>query len=409
MFKKKFSKVFGLISLAIIMLLFVYKLPMLAEANKLLETRDSLKFDYTLRGNLTYEHPKPVEKIVVVPITTQDQLLQENFKQWIDLLYYFSITRYKLPDIPFNYIIDPNGTLYDFTTIGLSGAKDYYYIETKNGEAVIAIGVLITNNKLSQVSGTALSNLISQLSYQWGVKKDFCYPASMSYETTKTLSKLQFTKKTQSDLDKEILHYIDQATFSNTRHIDYNLKILDVTYPEQLKGGTVGKVSFKIQNLSEYPFFINKEYLYVSSASKGHSVFAVNGVWDSFTKPTHLEKTLIKSGGVLPVEFQIRAPFIPGDYSEVFYLVWENGEKIDGTEFTVKIKIEKSEEKLVKIKKTETGYLNVRDCPRVTCKKVGEVASGSILKLLKQKDNWYQIQYQEEKSGWVYGKYVSKL
>ena len=396
-------------SLLVIMLLAFYKLPTLADVNKHSETRDTLKFDYTLRGNLTYEHPKPVEKIVIVPITTHDALLQSNVKQWVDLLYYYSITRYKLPDIPFNYIIDPNGQLYDFTTIGLSGAKDYYYVETKNGEAVIVIGVLVTNNEVSEDAGKELSKLISKLSYRWGITKEFCYPASMSYEATKTLSKLKFSKKTQSKLDKEIQQYIDQATFSDAMHIDYNLKIADITYPKKLKGGALGKVSFKIQNLSEYPFFINKEYLYVSSASKGHSVFAVNGVWDSFTKPTHLEKTLIKSGSALPVEFQIRAPFIPGDYSEVFYLVWENGEKIAGSEFTVKIKVEKSDEKLVKIKKTETGYLNVRSCPRVTCKKVGEVASGSILKLLKRKDNWYQIQYQEDKSGWVYGKYVSKL
>lgn len=49
--------------------------------------------------------------------------------------------------------------------------------------------------------------------------------------------------------------------------------------------------------------------------------------------------------------------------------------------------------------------LNVRKKADLTASKVGTVSKGQVFKVLKQEHNWVQIQFNEDKTGWVYSFY----
>jgi len=67
----------------------------------------------------------------------------------------------------------------------------------------------------------------------------------------------------------------------------------------------------------------------------------------------------------------------------------------------------------IKIKDTETGFLNVREQPGSGSKDVGDVFPGDKFTIIDTKDfggvTWYQIKYDGTNLGWVSGKYAEKV
>lgn len=63
----------------------------------------------------------------------------------------------------------------------------------------------------------------------------------------------------------------------------------------------------------------------------------------------------------------------------------------------------------VKIKQTGMGYLNIRNGPGTSYQKIGEALTGQEYFVLEQKDDWFQIELDQETTGWVYSVYVDKL
>lgn len=63
----------------------------------------------------------------------------------------------------------------------------------------------------------------------------------------------------------------------------------------------------------------------------------------------------------------------------------------------------------VKIKPTGLGYLNVREGPGTNYSKIGQAPAGQEYDLIDEQDDWYQIQFDERTTGWVYSIYVEKL
>lgn len=66
------------------------------------------------------------------------------------------------------------------------------------------------------------------------------------------------------------------------------------------------------------------------------------------------------------------------------------------------------EKKMIKIKDTPTGWLNVRDGPGLSYAQVKRINPGEIYELLDEKFGWYQIQLDEKTTGWITSVYASK-
>ena len=62
----------------------------------------------------------------------------------------------------------------------------------------------------------------------------------------------------------------------------------------------------------------------------------------------------------------------------------------------------------VEIKDTPTGWLRVRTEPSTTATESAKVNPGERYPLLDESGGWYKIQYQEDKEGWISGRYAEK-
>lgn len=68
----------------------------------------------------------------------------------------------------------------------------------------------------------------------------------------------------------------------------------------------------------------------------------------------------------------------------------------------------KTEKVTILIKDTPTGFLRVREDASITATEEAQVKPGEKYELLEEKNNWYKIEYEEGKEGWVYSQYAEK-
>lgn len=63
----------------------------------------------------------------------------------------------------------------------------------------------------------------------------------------------------------------------------------------------------------------------------------------------------------------------------------------------------------VRITETETGWLNVREGPSTTYRRLRQVLPGETYPFTEVRDGWYRIELGEGEYGWVSGTYVKEL
>ena len=99
-------------------------------------TSSDQNFDISLsdQTNTIYKTPSI---IYISQITTDSSSLEANPSLWVKTLYYYSITRLHFADIPYNYLVDSNGQIYE----GRSG-EERKNPELKNQEGRVLIEYL---------------------------------------------------------------------------------------------------------------------------------------------------------------------------------------------------------------------------------------------------------------------------
>lgn len=63
----------------------------------------------------------------------------------------------------------------------------------------------------------------------------------------------------------------------------------------------------------------------------------------------------------------------------------------------------------VKIQDTPTGFLRVRSSPSTGATESAQVKPGEEFALVEEQEDWFKIEYQEGKEGWVSSQYAKKL
>lgn len=82
----------------------------------------------------------------------------------------------------------------------------------------------------------------------------------------------------------------------------------------------------------------------------------------------------------------------------------EISEEIDNSDLIATIK-----QKTIKIKETETGWLRVREASSSASKEIDKVNPGAIYTLIEEKMDWYKIDLNNGKSGWISSIYAEKI
>jgi len=63
---------------------------------------------------------------------------------------------------------------------------------------------------------------------------------------------------------------------------------------------------------------------------------------------------------------------------------------------------------MVIVNNTPTGWLRVREEPSITASEAARVNPGEEFELLEEENNWYKIEYQSGKFGWISAEYATK-
>lgn len=364
--------------------------------------RDDMGFDDTLSEQSDlYSLP---QKIFVSQLSGFSKDLNDDSQAWIKQIYYYSITRLKLNDIPYNYLIDRSGNIYE-------GAKGGIGVNPglQGGEGVVLIGIMDDSTTLSPRAYSSLASFVEELSYKYGIKKgnwDF-----VDLKITKTQDSISYLtySNSQKALRNSVSSALDEVQWSNTENQKYKGSVVSVENEKEIEIGKKLSVKVKIKNENDFTWFGGSTYIYVSTKDSIDSPHAINGVWESFSKPTYIKSTYIKAGDTGEVTFELNAKSKPGTYKESYYFMKSVENIVEGSEFDVEFSIVKGNNKLIEIVSPEYGFVNIRECRWYSCAKIEVANEGDVFITTKKEEGWYEIQFNDGVKGWVYQKYAKEI
>lgn len=385
-----------LLSLLILPLFFVIK----TEAFSSYST-ETQKFDTSLADQTVTIYSKP-EKIYITQITSSAQEVSKNPALWVKSLYYYYITRLALPDIPYTYMLDENGMIYQGKQ-GYQGAN----IPSQDLKNVVLIGYLSNNGNLTNRAQSSLKEVVNSISEQWGVEVIKPIKLKITKEEGK-LSELNVLDST-GEFTSSINETFSGWSPPPAKPIPFKVNIESLEYPKESLIGSKIKVKVTYKNMNDFMWFVRDEPIYLSVKDGKESPLAVNKVWDSFSKPVSITEKEIKPGDNLEIEFELEAKVLTGEVQESFVLQELEGEPFKGSEFQVKFSVVKGDNVLVQVVSPEYGFLNIRKCKWASCEIIDSVKDGSVFILLEEKDGWTKIKYSEGVEGWSLSRYLKKI
>lgn len=362
---------------------------------------ETQKFDTSLADQTATVYSLP-EKIYITQITSPAREVSKNPSLWVKSLYYYYITRLALPDIPYTYMVDENGTIYQGKQ-GYQGAN----VPSEALKNAVLIGYLSNDGNITSRAQSSLREIVDSISKQWSIQGIKPVKLKITKEEGKLseLSVLEATGEFSTSINE---------TFSNwkpspLKPIPYKVKITSLEYPkESIIGGKIkAKVVYK--NMNDFVWFVHDEPIYLSVKGGKESPLAVNKVWDSFSKPVSITDKEIKPGDNLEIEFELEAKVLVGEAQETFVLQELEGEPFEGSEFEVKFSVVKGDNVLVQVVSPKYGFLNIRKCNWASCEIIDAVKDGSVFILLEEKDGWGKIKYSEDIEGWGLMRYLKKI
>jgi hypothetical protein len=367
------------------------------------ESRTDQKFDGTLSDQTSTVYTTPT-KIYVSQITTQSAELEKDPSLWVQSLYYYSITKLHFADIPYNYIVDSNGIIYQGRSGGIGANPEMKDATT----GVILIGYLSNDSDLTNRASTSIYSLVDTLASQWGISSISTVKLSISQQDSQ-LSKLVPTV-INDDFAQSVSTMMGNWAGYTTEKLTYQAKVESVTYDKDVEVASKLHVTVQVKNMNDFVWLTDKNPIYVSTASNADSAYAINGVWDSFSKPTHVSNKAVLPGDSVTFEFDLLAQVAPGSASEKFQIEKSDSSPFTDSQFSVDFNIIKGDKSLVQVDSSQYGFVNVRECQWYSCKVIDSVNNGTVYILLSETDDgWMEIQYNPDTVGWVYAKYMKKI
>ena len=356
-------------------------------------------FDTTLVQDIEYEYFKP-EKFAFIQLKGRYDNLNLNQQELLNLIYYYSITKLKLPNMPFHFVVDESGSVYK---------TEDSEIKRITNEPYIIIAYLSNDDEMNNSAGEAIKETIDEVAYTYGIQEYDVYSYSIK-ENTDSLSEITLSQP-NSTFENSVNFQLRDWEGYDREHIEYVTSIDSLEYSKSINIGDRLDVTVTFKNESDKIWYSDDTPIYLSVKDSQESDYAVNEVWDSFSKVTTVDiGESFKPGDTISVKFQLDPNSIPGEYSETFELIKYEDEPFEGSEFTLDFNLIKGDTRAVVIDSPEYGFVNVRECRRFSCDKVDVVNDGEVYPVVEYDEScWYKIRYDVGKEGWIYCPYVNEI
>ncbi len=372
-------------------------------------SRKQMGFDESLATKR--EEMEVPRQVYIFPIRTEDEDLKTDSKRWVDNLYYYTITNMHFPDIPFNYVLSTEGEVY-----GVRENPAINSLTLPGQPTAVLVGVLL-DGEINTQQATSLQELLADLNSIYGIQKDevetvklaFAHQDTGDGEKVPGLYEIRLVQAGDAFINS-VRDAIAGVDYASAPRVDVALSIEDVKYDVKVRLGEKLPVEFTLRNDGTDPLVVGENNsLLLKTADDKDSPFAVSGVWPSLDTPILIDNMILKPEESKIFKFDMFASVLPGSQSQSFHIVDHDGNEIDGTEFTVDFAIERGDAKILEIKDTDTGYLNVRKGPALNSEKVSQVGVGERFVWTEKDGAWYKIKYSDSAEGWVYARYVREL
>jgi hypothetical protein len=362
---------------------------------------ESQEFDTTLSEKTDTIYTNPT-KIYITRVTTQSEELSRDSATWVKALYYYSITRLYLSDIPYTYLLDESGLIYQGTEGGV-GANP----QLKEVDGAVTIGYLSNNTSLTNRASDSLYEMVEDISSNWGIS-NLSIVDLLINKGEGQLSTISARESTGDFANSVHEALVDWKGYEE-ENLEYKVRIEEIEYEEEIPIGERLKVRVKMRNMNDFIWFTDKDPIYVSVKDGEESEFAINQEWDSFTKPASISDKNILPGETVEVEFNLEARVFLGETSESFEILKFEGQPFENSDFEVKFNITKGDKQLVEVDSARYGFVNIRDCRWYSCEILDSADNGAIFILEGEESGWSRIRFGVEQFGWVNSAYLKKI
>ncbi len=330
-------------------------------------------------------------------------------------LYYYLIVHAGFVDIPFNYVVTWDGKVYE----GKAGGNDVQPLYSPDTEDRFRNSVLIgyygNNQEMTYAAQRAFVELLSTVQSNALVQDENVHPVivSLASREENQPSRLKVTDAQDRAWMQSLSGILAQTSLLPPENVlTTKAKVGEVSYNREVNANENFVVTAEIENTGTIPWYksgTKAVYLATSNPRNHESAFFVTDKWLSFTRVMTANEDWVLPGQKATFSFEVKTPLKPGEYKESFELLRAPDQWIDGSQFEIAFKVSAGDFDLVEILDTETGYLNVRDCPSAGCGEMGKVVPGQVLIKKGFDSNWYKVQLDDGREGWVFGKYVRDI
>jgi hypothetical protein len=166
--------------------------------------------------------------IYISQVTTDSQGLEDNPALWVKTLYYYSITRLHFADIPYNYLVDSNGQIYEGRSGGI-GANP----ELESSEGSVLIGYLSNNPILSNRAASSIYSLVDNIASSYGVQKISVIDLKIVKKEGQ-LTKLQISES-MGDFKQSIADTFEGWLGYTSEKLIYKAEVEEITYEKEVE------------------------------------------------------------------------------------------------------------------------------------------------------------------------------
>ncbi len=324
--------------------------------------RSELSLDKIL-GSYAVSNYSPWTKAELWSLNSTDPALIQTPTEWLRGLYYHAVVHLLLPDLPFQYLIDPAGVVYE----GRSGGN--WAVTT-------------------DISSGLLSSSQAPITRPGVVEVGYLGAKEVSPAAGESFRKLVLWLGQPPKL-AALAGPLTDVTVDAGKQVEVSL-------------------SFHNSGFATWSNFGDQRVLLSSGARI--SIFYTSGNWVDNTHPATLNQTYTPNGQDGKFKFLLTAPAYGGDFDEIFNLT-QGARVAEGSEIHLKVHVSGPPKPVaqVKIEDTGVGFLRVRSGSGVGYAEIARVIPGETYELLSEQSGWYQIKLKDGRSGWVSAQFVTKL
>ncbi len=374
-----------------------------------IHTTDKI-FDTKLIQTDEIEYTEP-ENVLIAPIFTPENIYVSDYEKLKGLFYYLTV-RLGFVDMPFHYVVLPNGDIYQTSSIG---DEQKVQIDGIEGNSVVIAYISKSGAKdFSDKARASIQQLSLDIANRNSIKsenlilKNLRAVLNLDTKTSKLQTREIAGGWSQSFL--QIQHFVE-ANYQPVKK-DYRMQVLEVKSPDsEVTPGDTVIIELKIKNIGENSVYKGSlSELLLSKEDGSLSKFYSSSSWISRSQTEFMnEGDMLRPQQEQSFQVKFHVPLFFGHQEETFVLKNMNGDVVSDS-FTIALNVKNLDVPVIEILPTKIGYLNVRNADSGHAEIIGRVTPGErFIEKSRGQNGYVQIQFTDEKDGWVFSKYTKRV